>query len=351
VVHVAAVDATEEKELEAKYQVQFFPTILIFGDNKAKPEKYEGGRTADAIVDGALKVVRDTVKLRLTCKQQSRKAQSNGEDSSNKKQVPNDVIILTDDNFENDVLESTEPWLIEFFAPWCGHCKSLAPEWARAATELKGTMKLGAVDATEHKQLASKYGIQGFPTIKFFPPGEKSTPIDYDGPRTASGIETWCLSKLDEYGIAPEVLEAISETAFTEQCYSKKVCVVAVLPHLFDGGASARQGYISIVQEVAKALRSKPLAFVWVQGTVQENLEQTFQVGGAGYPALVAISESKMRYSVHRRAFTTDHITTFLRDVLVGKEKTVPFKALPPIATTEPWDGSDYVPPVEEDEL
>ena len=84
-----------------------------------------------------------------------------------------DVITLTDSNFEKTVLQSEDLWLVEFFAPWCGHCKNLAPHWANAATQLKGKVKLGAVDATEHKVLASKFGIQGFPTIKFFGAGKK----------------------------------------------------------------------------------------------------------------------------------------------------------------------------------
>lgn len=66
-------------------------------------------------------------------------------------------------------------------------CKSLAPEWVRAATELKGKVNLGVVDATVHTQLAQRYGIQGFPTIKFFPSGKKTgQPEDYNGGRTAN---------------------------------------------------------------------------------------------------------------------------------------------------------------------
>ncbi len=57
-----------------------------------------------------------------------------------------DVIKLTSNNFQREVANSADIWLVEFYAPWCGHCKQLAPQWEKAATALKGIVKLGAVD-------------------------------------------------------------------------------------------------------------------------------------------------------------------------------------------------------------
>lgn len=73
-----------------------------------------------------------------------------------------DVIELTDSNFEELVLNSEDIWLVEFFAPWCGHCKNLAPHWQSAATELKNKVKLGALDATVHQVISNRYGVSGF---------------------------------------------------------------------------------------------------------------------------------------------------------------------------------------------
>lgn len=58
---------------------------------------------------------------------------------------------MTDENFDKMVINSDDLWLVEFYAPWCGHCQNLAPIWASAATELKGRVKLGAIDATVNK--------------------------------------------------------------------------------------------------------------------------------------------------------------------------------------------------------
>ncbi|GAB6032324.1 Protein O-glucosyltransferase 2 [Chamberlinius hualienensis] len=109
-----------------------------------------------------------------------------------------DVIVLTDDNFKTKVLESKDMWLVEFYAPWCGYCKKLAPHWAKAATELKGKVKLGALDATKYTSTAGKYSISGYPTIKMFPAGKKDNKNfqEYDGGSTAKDIVEWAKDKL-----------------------------------------------------------------------------------------------------------------------------------------------------------
>lgn len=76
--------------------------------------------------------------------------------------VEDGVLVLTEDNFQT-ALESNPLLLVEFYAPWCGHCKKLAPEYSAAATQLaeKGaSAKLAKVDATEQKELGQKFGIK-----------------------------------------------------------------------------------------------------------------------------------------------------------------------------------------------
>jgi protein disulfide-isomerase A6 len=62
--------------------------------------------------------------------------------------------VLDASNFDDLVLKSKDIWFVEFYAPWCGHCKKLEPEWNEAATKLKGQVKLGKVDATVESGLA-----------------------------------------------------------------------------------------------------------------------------------------------------------------------------------------------------
>jgi protein disulfide-isomerase A6 len=74
------------------------------------------------------------------------KSSSSGGSKSNK----DEVVVLDDTNFNALVMNSKNIWMIEFYAPWCGHCKNLEPEWKQAASNLKGQVKLAKVDATEN---------------------------------------------------------------------------------------------------------------------------------------------------------------------------------------------------------
>ena len=98
-----------------------------------------------------------------------------------------EVVMLSGSDFDEKVLEGKQVWVVEFFAPWCGHCKILAPHYKKAATDLKGDkVMVGAVDCDMHKDLAAKYGVEGFPTIKGFTPGG-ADPIPYKGARDLDG--------------------------------------------------------------------------------------------------------------------------------------------------------------------
>jgi len=102
------------------------------------------------------------------------------------------VLVLDDTNWKEAQAQHSK-LLVEFYAPWCGHCKSLAPEWAKAATALKdSSVKLAKVDATLATTLAKEYEIKGFPTIKFFKNGKVS---DYQGGRTEKDIVSFVQKK------------------------------------------------------------------------------------------------------------------------------------------------------------
>uniref|UniRef100_A0A6B2L798 Thioredoxin domain-containing protein n=1 Tax=Arcella intermedia TaxID=1963864 RepID=A0A6B2L798_9EUKA len=116
-----------------------------------------------------------------------------------------DVVELSDANFKKLVLGSDLPFLVEFFAPWCGHCQRLAPEWEKAATNLKGIMPVGKVDCTVHQSLCGQYQVQGYPTIKLFSDKGKKVE-DYQQARQAASIVRYATDSL------PNLVQRVADT-------------------------------------------------------------------------------------------------------------------------------------------
>lgn len=82
-------------------------------------------------------------------------------------------IEVTDTTFEDEVLNSEVPVLIDFWAEWCAPCRMVAPVMEQLAEEYDGSLKVAKVDVESQQGLASQYGISSIPTIAFFEPGEQ----------------------------------------------------------------------------------------------------------------------------------------------------------------------------------
>lgn len=141
------------------------------------------------------------------------------------------VLVLDDNNFDAAVKEH-DYLLVEFYAPWCGHCKKLEPEYASAAATLAGSEgKLAKVDATEAKGLGERFAIKGFPTLKMFKHGEAS---EYQGGRTAADIVKY-VKKAS--GPAAKTLTSAADYAAMEE--SNLVFIVGYFSDLEGANAKA----------------------------------------------------------------------------------------------------------------
>jgi len=145
--------------------------------------------------------------------------------------------------------------LVEFYAPWCGHCKSLAPEYAKAAKALKARnppIRIAKVDATENSNLAQQYGVEGYPTLKYF---INKKPTEYQGGRTEDTITSWILKRA-----GPALTIVDSSADLKKQLQSSKVAAVlfaqkgSAEAETFEGVAKSFDGVLFLLSTDSAAL-------------------------------------------------------------------------------------------------
>ena len=142
--------------------MQGFPTLKIFKRGLSEPVTYSGSRDKGGIYTELQKMADPEWQPAIS-----------------------EVLVLTAENFDKTI-EENDLILVEFYAPWCGHCKKLKPEYEKAARSLKDdSIPLAMVDATVERDLATRFGVTGYPTLKYF---RKGVPKDFKGGRNERDI-------------------------------------------------------------------------------------------------------------------------------------------------------------------
>lgn len=160
-VLIAKVDADAHSELGSRFGVTGFPTLKWFPKGSLEPEDYTGPRDAEGIAEFVNQKAGTSIKLN----------------------TDGPVTVLTDINFDNIVKDTSKHVLVEFYAPWCGHCKRLAPDYDILAESYAGQIDvvIAKIDADKYKNSASAYEVTGYPTLIWFPKENK------DGVRYTEG--------------------------------------------------------------------------------------------------------------------------------------------------------------------
>ncbi|CAL4162068.1 unnamed protein product, partial [Meganyctiphanes norvegica] len=151
------VNKPENSAARIKYNITGFPTLIYF-ENGGPKFTYEGENNKAGIVS----FMRNPGQAPEKPKEEAWA------------DTPSDVNHLTDGNF-HEFIKNEPSVLVMFYAPWCGHCKRMKPEYDAAGTILKerGVLgKLAALDATAHSAIGSEFAVKGYPTIKYFKDGQ-----------------------------------------------------------------------------------------------------------------------------------------------------------------------------------
>ncbi|XP_066299647.1 uncharacterized protein [Branchiostoma lanceolatum] len=328
---LAAVDATKYAALGTKYEVRGYPTIKYF-KNGEMAFQYNKGRTTDDIVA----FMKDP------------KEEKPPPPEKEWSEEPSDVVHLTDATFATYTQEHS-PVLVMFYAPWCGHCKRMKPAFEEAATLLKTEFpaaKLAAVDATQYRDVGSKYEVRGYPTLLYFKNGQKE--FKYQLGRSTQELVKFMKNPQapppppppeQEWSEVPSEINHLTDQTFDSFVYRHSSVLVMFYAPWCGHCKRMKPAYQEAAEQLLKEKPEAKLAAV--DATKYKELGQ--QYGVRGYPTLKYFKNGKVA-SDYNKGRAKDDIVAFMKSPQVAPPKTEepPSKEVKPAASQEDgWETGD----------
>ncbi|KAL6255752.1 hypothetical protein P5V15_012995 [Pogonomyrmex californicus] len=181
-VSISKIDCTQHRSICGQFDIKGYPTLLWIDDGK-KIDKYTGQRTHEEL--------KAYVSLML-----GKNADESSQKSENTDGVPQTILSLTADSFKQGIEKGLS--FVKFFAPWCGHCKRLAPTWEELGKKFFGNENVNIikVDCTldVSKQLCNEQEVDGFPTLYLYRNGRKVS--EYNGSRNLEDLYDFVMNHL-----------------------------------------------------------------------------------------------------------------------------------------------------------
>lgn len=221
------------------------------------------------------------------------------------------VVDLTSSNFDKTVLQSEGIWMVAFIAPWCGHCKRLHPEYDKAAESLGGVVNLGRVNCDDEKELAHRFGVQGFPTIKIFNAGKeaKKSPEDYQYARTAGALVNTVMSKFNSLA---DPVKKLDDLQVVKQFVENTATSRAIL-------LTSKDSNPSLFKSIAVELKNRDVSLAYIpnkaQSTVLSAIDSDLKA-----PALLLYTKDSTSFIKYDGKMKKYEILKFLESNIPGTE-------------------------------